>query len=667
MNGRLMVKVYLSLLPIIFICSCGASVPVKKEPKKVSASAEQDFRAAEKLAKSGNSKKAVPLLKHFAQANPESEFTGEALYLMGLAHMNAQALPEALVDFNSVINLPIASPYEIDATLKAARIQIKLGQIKDAEKTIERSASWKNLSPDRAVETEKLRLDIALNLKRPLRALESMVQLGQITSTGPQGLSQNEREKFKTQALEFVDSKFSEEELREIADNDRFGFVRPTAMYRYGLLLAEKKQYTLSQHYFARTIELAPGSELADRAKTLINQISSRDHVEPHTIGVVLPLTGKQAGIGYKALRGIQLGLGIYGNNGKSSGFRLAIVDSEGNPDMARRAIERLVQEDSVISIIGGLLSKTAGAEASKAQELGVPTIMLSQKSGITQAGDFIFRNALTSQMQISYLVETAMTQLGMKNFALLFPNDAYGVEYANLFWDEVKSRGGEIRAAQPYDPAETDFRGYIQRLVGTFYLEDRGEEYRLFAKSWAEKNPKRSGQRGAPAPEELLPPVIDFDGLFVPDSAKAVGQIAPMLAYSNVANVRLLGPNLWNSSSLITRGQKFVEGSVFVDSFLSTDPTYTGSTFFTGFRAVFDEDPGLTEVQAYDSALILRQLIAGGESTRNGLQARMAKVENFSGAIGKLSVTQSREFRRPLSSLTVSEGKIKGLEPVQR
>lgn len=655
-------KSFTSLCLILLCCaSCAASGPLKKEPVKVSPQAEKDFHSAENLARAGDTKKALPKLKKFVQSNPESTYTADAYYMMGLAHQNAGQYNEALTDFQAIINLPVANHYEVDATLRAARVQVKLAQFNEAGKTLERSSNWSQLTAEQSQELERLNYDIAMGQKQYMRALESLVRLAE---KSPQAA---EREKYRTLALESIDSRFSTDDLGKIADDSKYSFVRAQAKFRYALLMAEQHQYARARAYFADVVALAPGTELADRAGVLVNQIDARNRVDAHTIGVVLPLTGKQASIGYKALKGIQLGLGIYGNRGKPSGFRLAVIDSEGNPDMARLAVERLVQEDNVIAIIGGLLSKTVNAEATRAQEFGVPTIMLSQKSGVTQAGDFVFRNALTSQMQVQSLVETAMSKMGMKNFAILYPNDAYGVEYANLFWDEVKNRGGDIRGAQAYDPAETDFRGYVQRLVGTFYLEDRADEYHLLAKAWTEKNPKRSGQHGAPAPEDLLPPIIDFDAVFIPDSAKAVGQIAPMLAYNNVNNVRLLGTNLWNSPAIVTRGQRFVENSIFVDSFLSSDPAFTGTDFFTSFKSTFDEEPGLTELQSYDSALILRQLIGAGENTRVGLQSRMAKLENFPGAIGRISVDSDREFHRPVSALTVKDGRINNLESSRR
>jgi ABC-type branched-subunit amino acid transport system substrate-binding protein/predicted negative regulator of RcsB-dependent stress response len=646
----------------VLCVSCVAAPPVKREAKKLLPAAEMDFHKTEALARAGDAKKALPKLKNFVQANPDSEYTAEAYYQMGILHQGSQQYLEAIKDFSTLLNLPIAHRFEVDGTLRLARVQVKISQFAEADKTLGRSSRWTTATSDQLLELEKLRYEIMSAQKQHLPALESLIVLAEKSAQVA------ERDKYRVLAIDSIDSRFSLDDLRKIGDSAKFSFVRQQAKFRFGLLMAEQHQFARAREYFAETAALAPGTELADRANTLVSQIDARNRVDAHTIGVVLPLSGKQSAIGYKALRGIQLGLGIYGNpGGQASGFKLAVIDSEGNPDMARVAVERLVQEDHVIALIGGQLSKTASAEAAKAQEFGVPTIMLSQKAGVTQAGDFVFRNAVTSQMQVQHLVDVAMSKMGMKNFAILYPNDAYGVEFANLFWDEVRYRGGNIQGAQPYDPQETDFRGYIQRLVGTFFLEDRADEFHLLTKAWAEKNPRRSSKLASPPPEELLPPIIDFDAIFIPDSAKTVGQIAPMLAYNNVNNVRLLGTNLWNSPSLVSRGQRFVENSIFIDSVSTAGPTFRGSDFFVTFKNTFDEEPGLTEIQAYDSALILRQIIAGGEDTRGGLQARMVKLENFPGAIGRLSVNSEREFLRPLTSLTVREGKVVDTETRRR
>ncbi|MGZ3721793.1 MAG: penicillin-binding protein activator, partial [Bdellovibrionales bacterium] len=361
------------------------------------------------------------------------------------------------------------------------------------------------------------------------------------------------------------------------------------------------------------------------------------------------------APVAQKTLKGLQLGLGIYGP--ERSQFKLAIVDSEGTPEGARHAVERLVSEDNVVAIVGSLLSKEATSVAQKAEELGVPSIALSQKSGLTEGASYVFRNSVTSEMQVRELVRLAMDQLGYKRFAILYPNDPYGVEYANIFWDEVLAHGGSISGAQPYSSAETDFRGPIRRLVGTYYVEDRKSEYEARVKEWFKKQKSLKGRNNPP--DDLLPPVVDFDAIFVPDSPKALGQIAPMLAYQNITNVRLLGTNIWNSSELSRRGGKNVENAVFVDSNITSDPNFKTSKFFLEYKKVFGEEPGLFESQGYEVGLLLRQLIANGESTRVGLAQALTNIKQYQGVSGPMSMNSQRELVRPLIPLIVKQGAI--------
>jgi ABC-type branched-subunit amino acid transport system substrate-binding protein len=377
--------------------------------------------------------------------------------------------------------------------------------------------------------------------------------------------------------------------------------------------------------------------------------------VDPYAIGTVLPISGRYAQVAQKTLRGLQLGLGIYGPD--RSSFKLAVVDSEGTPEGARRAVERLVTEDSVIAVVGSLLSREATAVAQKTEELGVPSIALSQKAGLTTAGTYIFRNAVTSAMQVRELVKLAMEQLGLKRFAILYPNDAYGVEYANLFWDEVLARGGTIAGAQIYNPTETDFRGPIKRLVGTYYMEDRKSEYQARLRDWYRQQ-KKITTRQSP-PDDILPPIVDFDAIFIPDTPKALGQIAPMLVYQGVNNVRLLGTNVWNSSELVRRGEKNVENAVFVDTNVTNDPAFKQSKFYRDFTKTFGEEPGLFEAQGYEVGMMLRNSISGGERSRVGLAESLNGLRQVQGVAGMLQMNDQREMVRPLTPFMVKDAQI--------
>lgn len=477
-------------------------------------------------------------------------------------------------------------------------------------------------------------------------------QLKSLVNQAVQAPNKADQESYRLKAIDIVENKLNEDQLEDVADESDFGFLRGHAMFRLGEISLDKKDTSDAKMYFNSVTEFVPGSDLALRAQEIILQLDSAKNVKSQTVGVVLPLSGRNAPVGQRALRGLEMGLGLHI---PGSGFQLAVMDSEGNPDSARRGVERLVKEDNVIAIVGSLLSKTAPAVAAKSDELGVPTIALSQRSGLTEVGPTVFRNSLTSGMQVRALVRTAMEDMGMKKFAVLYPNDPYGIEFTNIFWDEVLARGGEITAVQTYSVKETDFRLVVQRLVGTYFGEARQDEFNMRLKELQTSGKKHSVRQSNL--ETVLPPITDFDAIFIPDSARAMGQISAMLSYNDVRGVKLLGTNLWNTKDIAKRAGNFSQNLIFVDSM--TPANQDRSRFVNEYRSLYNEPPSLIEIQAYDAGLILRQLIAAGASSREELVQKLGQLNKFPGSLGSLSINAEREIERPVTALTIEKGEV--------
>lgn len=378
--------------------------------------------------------------------------------------------------------------------------------------------------------------------------------------------------------------------------------------------------------------------------------------VNPSTIGAVLPLSGKHAALGQKVLRGLQMGLGLDGEG--VSPIRLAVVDSEGNPDTARKGVERLVQEDNVVTVVGSLLSKTANAVADQSQVLNVPNLALSQKSGLTSIGENIFRFGMTSEAQVRYLVKRCMKDFGMRRFAIIYPNDKFGVEYANLFWDEVLARGGEIRGAQSYDSEENDFSGAVQRLAGTFYQEERQEEARWSARQRAEKNKGTSVRNQSD--EDALSAVMDFDAIFIADGIKALGQISAMLSYNGVKGIKIIGPNLWNNESIIKRVANSGNQIIYVDGVPLDTKSNESTGFVKRYQELFNESPGPFEIQGYETGLILSKVLSSPIKTREEFKEKLKTIGSINGISGSISLSEGREFSKNLILYSIEGGQIK-------
>lgn len=649
-NGnRLSVSLMVFVLIFSHIIASCAVGPRKREPVQSSPSVKKMLVQVQTDMAAGAHKKALQQINTIVTNYPDSDIADDALMIQGNYYFEKGDYNRAYDSFMGIANSEFFSPNEANALFMASNSLHKMGRFDEALSLTKKSVEIPGINKSQKLKNYRLAYSIQSQLGDTLGALESLIQLTTLEDIEDRKRSHHIR------AIELVETRLTEDELDDVAGDSDFKIVQPYALYKLGVIKFEQKDFRRARDYFSDVEDKLPNSELAEKAVQRIGQIDARRKVDKRTIGAILPLSGRHSSVAHRTLQGLQLGLGVYGQN--KSRFKLAIIDSEGNPDIARRGVERLVTEDHVIGIVGSLLSRTSVAVASKSDELGVPSIALSQKAGLTEIGQNVFRNSLTSEMQVHHLVRTSIEDLNMKKFGILYPNDPYGVEYANLFWDAVLARGGEVVAVQSYKPKTTNFSDPIRRLVGTYYLEDRQVEYRERLKKWFEGRKTLRG-RQAP-PEDILPPVVRFDALFVPDSVKAMGQIAPTLAYHDISNVKLLGTNLWNTQSLIRLGKNYVENAIFVDTLLKSDESYRNSAFFKEFKAVFGTEPGIFEAQAYDAALILREAIASGESSRVGLAQRLFNQRSFTGSTGILKMTDQREIYRPLVSLTVHKNQI--------
>ncbi len=621
----------------------------KKEPMVAAPPAAQTEleQAKKQLEKEKKPQNTIQKLKALVKEHPNSDVADSALMTLGRYYYTKKDFPMAYEYFVQVIQSPVASPNEADAALGASLSLARTGRIDEALNLSARGLKSNNLKPNTAYELHQLRYGLLKDvgdLKQALVSLSFLVSNEQ---------SDQKRESLEAAGFPLL-HKMDYDGLKSLLVEPILNSYKAYCAYRVGVAELQAGRRSDAQSFFREAVRFQSDSMYGQQAQRYLDQFQAARRVDWRAIGVTLPLTGRYENISQKVLRGLELGLGIYDDRG--SPFKLAVRDSGTNAQTAANAVEDLVLKDHVIAITGSLISKTAPTIARRSNEIGVPSVHLAQISGLTSEGPMVFQNAINSKSLIQKLVTVAMEQKSFRRFAILFPNDAYGVEYANLFWDEVVKRGGTIAAAQSYDPKETDFRDPIKRLVGTYYVEDRQTEYKQRLKKWSETN-----KRGARAevPDDILPPIVDFDALFVADGPRAMGQIAPMLSYVGVKNMQLLGTNLWNSAEFIRRGQKGVEGAIFVDAAINFADHLSSSQFYQNYQKVFGEKPGLFEAQGFETATIIRQLISRGADSREELGDALNRLGSFSTIGGTAQMNSDREIQKPIIPLTIKDGEI--------
>jgi ABC-type branched-subunit amino acid transport system substrate-binding protein len=284
---------------------------------------------------------------------------------------------------------------------------------------------------------------------------------------------------------------------------------------------------------------------------------------------------------------------------------------------------------------LGSQEALEAGKEA---QRLKIPILTLTQREGITEIGDYVFRNFLTPAMQVRAVVQYARTELGVHRFAILYPDDLYGNEMARLFREEVLRKGGVIRNERSYKTDQTDFTEEILALGGV-----------------ASVKPGTDASVG-PLPK----PAPDFQALFIPDAYNRVAMIVPQLAYHDLTGIRLIGTSGWDSPELLKTDTKQLEGAVFVDGFFSGSFRPEVNDFIEEFYTAYGREPDVMEALVYDAAdMTVKAVIGNRSGTREAFRQGLLQLNRFPGVTGRTSFPSNRDAEKELFVLMVRDGKI--------
>ncbi len=473
------------------------------------------------------------------------------------------------------------------------------------------------------------------------------------------GLSMDEelRSRVKASVLSEID-KLNNDDLESLEGKYSNQEIGSYILFALGERYIQKGDSVRAKDKFTKFQSLYPQHEYSVQVENYMTRLKSIDQVDPYAIGVILPLTGKNAAFGQKSLMGIQLAAGIFGDKKDSKPpVKLAVMDSQSDPEVARMAVAKLVTEDHVMAIIGPLGNDEGATTASQCMMSGVPNISLSQKDDLDGLGQYVFRMAMSNRNQIRRLVDYAMDKLSMNRFGIIYPQDRYGQELTKYFWDEVIKKGGEITAVESYETGQTDFREQVRKLLGIYYVGTRMAEYNDLKEQMLEAQAQDPKKRDK-TKDIVLPPIDSFDALFIPDDARIAAQIAPYLPYYDAKGIVLMGPNTWNSPQLISRGQNNVNGSIFVDGFTSLTSISESRIFAKNFKDAFNANPGVLEAQAYDAMNIVIASMSNA-SNRETFRNNISNIGSFTGATGKMKIEKNGDIDKQLFVLGVEKGKI--------
>lgn len=334
-------------------------------------------------------------------------------------------------------------------------------------------------------------------------------------------------------------------------------------------------------------------------------------------IGMVGPLTGDYATYGVSVRNGVQTAIDEINAEGGINGYTLKLIaeDSKGQSTEAANAVQKLIDQDKVTAIVGAVLSGETATVAPIAQDSGVLMVTPSSTApGLTDVGDYIFRNVITDDAQAQQMAEYAVTQLGLNKFAVIYANNDYGVALKDNFIAKAQELGATIVGVESYLDGDEDFRAQLTKIGN-----------------------------GAEA-------------LYVAGYYTEAAKIAQQARRQGI-EARLLGADGFYSEKLVELGGDAVEGSVFTAGFYSGDTSEAVQAFVSNYKQKYSQEPDMFAANAYDTMKIVAQALAKAGNDRAALKDEMFNIKDFPGVTGNTSFDANGEAVKDVVFLRVENG----------
>ncbi len=340
--------------------------------------------------------------------------------------------------------------------------------------------------------------------------------------------------------------------------------------------------------------------------------------------GFVFSMTGGAAVYGTAQKEGASLAIDQINAAAGSRGLQIVPIfeDDASVPQQGTNVFNKLINGDKVSLIVGPTLSNTAKTTDVIAQKAGVPVLAISNTvAGITEIGDYIFRDSLTENVVIPHTVKIAKEKLGLKKVSIIYGNDdAMTKATYEVFKKNLQSSGIQILGEQTFAKGDRDFSPQLTQIK-------------------------------AQNPDAIICAALAEEASGIVSQARQLG--IPM-------TVRVLGGNGLNSPGLIKNAGTAAEGVIVGAAWNVSSTAPLNVKFVNDYTKKFNHAPDQFAAQAFAGVHIVYQAAkaSGGGADRKALRDALAKTKNVDTVLGKFSFTPGRDADHTVIVQEIKGGK---------
>lgn len=327
-------------------------------------------------------------------------------------------------------------------------------------------------------------------------------------------------------------------------------------------------------------------------------------------IGFAFSMTGGAAAYGATQKKGADLAVEEINAAAGPNGLKIVPVleDDASVPQQGINVFNKFINADKVALIIGPTLSNTAQVTDRIAQKDGMPVLAISNTApGITEIGDFIFRDSLTESVVIPYTIKVAKEKFGLKKVAVFYGNDdAFTMGGYVAFKKALADAGLEVITEQTFAKGDRDFSPQLTQIKS--------------------KNP-----------DAIIVSALVEEASGIVNQARQLG--IP-------ASVPIIGGNGFNSPALLKNAGDAAEGVIMGAAWNATSTLPLNKKFVEAFTAKYGNAPDQFAAQAYAGVHIAYAAIkkAGTATDHKAIRDALAQIKDLDTVLGAFSFTPGRD-----------------------
>lgn len=303
------------------------------------------------------------------------------------------------------------------------------------------------------------------------------------------------------------------------------------------------------------------------------------------------------------ALKGAELAVQRINSTGGLRGrmIELIVRDDSGSALFAARVAQQLVEDQSIVAVVGHMDNATTAAAAPIYNGSPTPVVHISPAAsgiGLTDLGRYTFRVCPDDRAHGTLLAGWSRQQLGIGSAAILYRNTAQDRALAAAFRSQFLRNGGRIASADPYVSSLPSLEPYLTRV------RVRG---------------------GA-------------DALVIAGTAEDATQITAAVDSARIEPTILTTAAMWVPGDLAAS----MEGTFISTYYLPTMSSPGNEDFASAYRQAYGSEPDHRAAGAYDIINILARAIRAVGFSRDRIREYLAgigsRTEVYEGAGGPVA-----------------------------